>query len=257
VDDWLTLIYQNRYLITAALFIGWILYALHRTGKLRIKPTEPTIARRFPVPLPLEQRVAETETNVERLARENERLTLALARLKEKEIKREIVSQTEKMLKKIIPEEQFLLDPRQQLIGRPVYYAGGIPVIDKEEILEQIAQKFRIYRLAPFLTTRIIDRLYFDGDTLYYWDTRLLPNGSWAIICTSKRPKLRGNKLKLKRFSIPYILLTPQRERIDDLILNKWEATTFHAALILSSTILGPFPLEEYAKLQSQTGWGE
>jgi hypothetical protein len=51
------------------------------------------------------------------------------------------------------------------------------------------------------------------------------------------------------------MLLTAKQQTIDQLIANRWEVTNAKAAITLTATILGPFPLELYSKFKTDTGW--
>lgn len=243
------LLIEYRFVIAGLIIMAWIIYALHYTGKLRM----PSI-RRPAVGPPPEQRLAAAEAEVQKLRREKERLTLTLAKMKKAIIEKEIKQAAEEKMRAILPEEVFLLDPQNQLIGRPIYYIGAVPVFNKQQELEKMIEDNPLAKIAPQAARKIYNWLYFQGDTLYFYDAILMPNGKWALTATSKPAKIAGNSFKLPHFTKKYVLLTAQQQNIDDIILNKWEVTHAKAAIILSSTVLGPFPIQELSGIIRQ-GW--
>jgi len=197
-----------------------------------------------------EQRVVEAESEAKRLRKEYERVTLALAEIKRKQIQKELKDQLEKELKVAIPKKYILLDKDADMIGRPVYYLGGTPCIDIDHEVNLILERHPW--MKPFRS--IIRHLCFDGHTLYYWGVRLLSNGKWAVVLVSKKPRLgltgSGETWTLKPFTKKYVLLTSQQSNIDHLIANKWEVVKTKAAIHLSATFLGPFPLDKWLELE-------
>ena len=248
------LFFQYRFYIALALIAAWIIYALHHTGKLRIKT--PRFLARAPSPVaPPEQRLAVAEAEVQKLQRERERLTLTLAEMKKEKMEKEIKHMAEEKIKMLLPEEVFLFDPENQPISRPIYYVGTIPVFNKSEELEKMVERNPIAKIMPALAKKIYDWLYFKGDTLYFYDAMLMPNGKWALTATSKPAKKDSQRAKLPYLTKKYVLLAAQQQNIDDLILNKWEVTHAKAAITLSSTFLGPFPVSELSQLIKSSGW--
>jgi len=224
--------------------------------KLRLPAWRP-LWRRFPVPTPAEQRLVEAETDLERLRREKERLELTLAKIKARRIEEEIVKRARERLRLMIPKRQLLLDPRRDVVGRPLYYLGASPTINIDEEVERLIEARRLPPIMPrSLVHKLLRWLYFGSShTLHWWDVRLLPDGKWAVLAVSKPPWKRGRHLRLKPFTKSYVLLTSAQDRIDDIILNRWEVITTGAAVELSATFLGPFPVEEWLEIQKATGW--
>jgi len=246
---------QYRVQIVAVIFLAWFIYALYHTGKLKAPFRKPSLVR---LTLPPEQQLAVSKSEVEKLQRENERLTRTLAEMKMEQAKQQIRKTAEEKIKALLPEKVFLFDPENQLVGRPVYYFGGVPLIQKKEVLNSLAEKHKfLNKLSPTLTRKLLDWLYFKGDTLYFYTAQLLPSGAWTLTATSKPAKKKRNYVKLPRFTLPFIILTSEHKKIDDLILNKWEVAKAGAAIHLSATFLGPFPIEEYSKLKRAVGWEE
>ena len=92
-------------------------------------------------------------------------------------------------------------------------------------------------------------------DRKMYSASGFIVSNSWAIVATSKPPKRKGTRIKPSLFSRPYLLFTSQQPKLDDLIVNKWEVTRAKAAILLSSSFMGPFPAEQLGKIYSQIGW--
>ena len=252
MEDIASFLTTYRFHLAAAVLIGWLIYALYHTGKLR----KPRFLKRPPaITIPLEQRLAQAEAESQKLQKEVERLTLTIAKMKKEKMEQEIKKMAEEKLTAMLPEKLYLFDPENQLVGRPVYTIGGIPCIDKSEELNRMVERHPLGKISPTLARSLLDKLYFKGDTLYFYTAALLPNGRWAITATSKPPKKTGRYAKLPRTAKQYILLTSQQQNIDDLITNKWEVTHGKAAIILSATFLGPIPIEEFANHYQAVGW--
>ena len=245
---------QYRIYLAFAVAIAWIIYAVFHVKKLK-----PKFLRRKPKPVAAEApevKLTQVKSEAERLRKENERLSLALSLYKKETMEQEIKRLAQQKLQALIPDELMLLDPLNNPAGRPIYQIGAVPVINKNEELQRLAEQSRLSKLLPdWLAKKLIDFIMFRGDTLYFYTAQLLPNGKWAIIATSKPPKKRGNRVKPSAFSRTYLLLTSQQPKLDDLIVNKWEVTHAKAAILLSSTFLGPFPAEQLGRIYSQTGW--
>jgi len=256
-EEILTFIAEHRAGLTVALIAVWLLWAVLYIRKKR------KIAPAFtPAPIPAaapERRTALAETELKRLAKENERLTLALADYERKELRKDIERTAEAKIKAMLPEKLWLLDPENQPTGRPIYYVGAVPVIEKSAEIERLIDMNPMFRflakLMPEATRRLVDSLYFKGDTLYFYTAQLLPDGNWAITALSKPPKKTGSHFKIPLMAKPYILLTAKQQTLDQMIANRWEVTNAKAAMILAATILGPFPLELYGKFKTATGW--
>jgi len=206
----------------------------------------PAIAKKTP-----EQRAVEAESEAKRIRKEYERVTLTLAKLKRELIKKELKEQLEKEFQAAVPKKYVLLDKDADIIGRPVYYLGGTPCIDIDHEVKVILERHPWLKTFGFLKA-LVRRLYFEGHTLYYWGTRMLSNGKWAVILVSKRPRLSlfDSTWTLKPFTKRYILLTSQQSKIDHLIANKWEVVKTKAAIHLSATFLGPFPLDKWLEIE-------
>jgi hypothetical protein len=256
MDDFLGLIVENRMYLVIGLFAIWILYVLYHTGKLK-KPEWLKKPAFLEAKVPAEQRVATAEAELVRVRKQNESLKLTIAKMKKDTIIREIIGGAQEDIESILPESLSLFDPENQLIGRPVYFLGNVPIINKDQALERIVEKHPLYKVKLFksFTRKLMDWLYFQGDTAYFYSAQLLPNGKWVITATSKPSKRKGNIVKLPRYCKQFILLTSGHEKIDDLILNTWEVTRAKAAIELSSTFLGPFPIEEFSQVYAHTGW--
>ncbi|RLI47136.1 hypothetical protein DRO69_01465 [Candidatus Bathyarchaeota archaeon] len=249
---------QYRVYFVIAIFLAWFIYALHHTGKLRIRRVS---LKRAPSAalIPVEQRLSITEAELARLRKENERLTLQQAEIKRKQAEKEIEKIVEKEIRAILPEKLYLFDPDNQPISRPIYYIGGVPCIEKKEEINRIIDRSPILKalskLSASLAYKLADFLYFKGDTLYFYTAELLPNGHWCIAATSKPARKTGRYIKLPRICETYILLSSGQRRIDDLIVNKWEVIKAGAAIHLAATVLGPFPAEEYSQIKRNAGW--
>jgi hypothetical protein len=250
---------ENRFLIAAILIAAWAVWAAYYIHQKR-KAAKPVFAA-MPIPAaaPPERRAVLAETELKRLQKENERLTLALADFERKELRRDIERTAEAKIKAMLPEKLWLLDPENQPTGRPIYYIGGIPVIEKSAEIERLIDASPTFRflskLMPDATRRLVDRLYFQGDTLYFYTAQLLPSGEWAITALSKPPKKTGKHVKIPAMAKPYMLLTAKQQTLDQLIANRWEVTNAKAAITLAATILGPFPLDLYSQFKTNTGW--
>lgn len=255
MDDFLAFIADNRIYLIVGMFAVWIIYVLYHTGKLK-KPEwfgKPALLEVKPS---AEQRVATTEALLQKTQKELERHTLTIAKMKRDQMKKEIIAQAEEDVTSILPESLFLFDPENQLTGRPVYFLGNVPIINKNQALEHMLEKHqRLSKWFPKFTRSLVNWLYFQGDTAYFYSAELLPNGRWAMTATSKPSKIKGHVARLPRYCKQFVLLTSEHQKIDDLILNTWEVTHAKAAIELAATILGPFPIEEYAKTYTNTGW--
>jgi len=243
---------QYRIYIALIPIVAWLIYAVFHVKKFR-----PKFLRRKPVVAEApEIKLTQVKSEAEKLRKENERLSLALSLYKKEAMEKEIKRLARQKLQALIPDELMLLDPSNNPAGRPIYQIGAVPVINKDEELQRLAEQSRLSKLLPdWLTKKLIDFVMFRGDTLYFYTAQLLPNSKWAIIATSKPPKKRGGKVKPSIFSQTYILLTSQQPKLDDLIINKWEVTRAKAAILISSTFLGPFPAEQLGRIYSRTGW--
>ena len=250
---------ENRLLIAALLVGAWAIWATYYISKKRkmIKPAFATMP--IPATAPPERRVALTETELKRLQKENERLTLALADHERKELRKDIERIAETKIRAMLPEKLWLLDPENQPTGRPIYYVGSIPVIDKSAEIERLIDASPtlklINKLSQETARKLADYLYFKGDTLYFYTAQLLPDGNWAITALSKPPKKTGKHVKISSMAKPYMLLTAKQQTLDQLIANRWEVTNAKAAITLAATILGPFPIDLYGQFKTDTGW--
>jgi len=254
IIDLLDFLVQYRIYLVCAIFLIWGIYAISYVRKFK-----PELSRRKPkvaVTETQEVRLAQVKSEAERFRKENERLSLALARYKREAMEQEIKRLAPQKIQALVPDELMLLDPSNNPAGRPIYQLGAVPVINKEEELQRLTERSLLSKILPnWLAKKLIDFIAFKGDTLYFYTAQLLPSGKWSIVATSKPPKRRGNRVKPSMFSRAYLLLTSQQPKLDDLIVNKWEVTRAKAAIILSSTFLGPFPAEQLGKIYSQTGW--
>ncbi len=252
--DFVTFLSTYRVAIAVVILVGWLLYALHHMGKLKFRM--PSL-RKPPVGvmLPPEQQLAVSKAEADRLRRENERLTRTLAKTKMEGVQQQIKKMAEEKIQALLPEKVFLLDPENQLVGRPMYFHGGVPIIRKREALDRLVEKYFLAKISPALTRKLMDWLFFKGDTLFFYTAQLLPNGNWGLTATSKPARKTGKHVKLPRLALSYVLLPSQHQKIDDLIINKWEATHLGAAIHLSATFLGPFPVSEFVNLHTSTGW--
>ena len=243
---------QYRICIALIPIVAWLIYAVFRVKKFKLK-----LLRRKPVVAEApEIKLTQVESEAEKLRKENERLSLALSLYKKEAMEKEIKRLARQKIQALIPDELMLLDPSNNPAGRPIYQIGAVPVINKDEELQRLAEQSFLSKLLPdWLTKKLIDFVMFRGDTLYFYTAQLLPNSKWAIIATSKPPKKRGGRIKPSLFSRTYILLTSQQPKLDDLIVNKWEVTRAKAAILISSTFLGPFPAEQLGRIYSRAGW--
>jgi len=245
---------QYRIYLAFAVAIAWIIYAVFHVKKLK-----PKFLQRKPKPVAAEApevKLTQVKSEAERLKKENERLSLALSLYKKETMEQEIKRLAQQKLQALIPDELMLLDPLNNPAGRPIYQIGAVPVINKEEELQRLTEQHPLSKVLPDkLIKKLLDFIMFRGDTLYFYTAELLPNGKWAIVATSKPPKKKGNRIKPSLFSRPYLLFTSQQPKLDDLIVNKWEVTRAKAAILLSSSFMGPFPAEQLGKIYSQIGW--
>jgi len=229
--------------IVVIMFSLWGLYAVKRL-KLRWRRLV-GVPRRFPTPVPTEQRLATAETERRKLQDKVEKLELTLAKMKSEEISRQIREKAEDKVAALIPNKQFLLHPDMDITGRPIYYVGGVPTIDIEAETERIATRLKFPFLKP-----ILRRLYFgDSHTLHWWNVRLMPNGRWGLIAISKTPRRRRDTFILPRFAKKYIIYPSMQKSIENLILNRYEVINQGAAVELAATIIGPFPIEKWLTL--------
>jgi hypothetical protein len=258
-EEILTFLVENRLTIIAVIIAAWAIWAiLYVRKKRKVAPAFAPATTPITTVAP-ERRAALAETELKRLAKENERLTLALADYERKELRKDIERTAEAKIKAMLPEKLWLLDPENQPTGRPIYYVGGVPAYDKSAEIERTIDasptlKF-LAKLMPDATRRLTSWLYFKGDTLYFYTAQLLPSGEWAITALSKPPKKTGKHIKIPSMAKPYMLLTAKQQTIDQLIANRWEVTNAKAAITLTATMLGPFPLELYGKFKTDTGW--
>jgi len=200
----------------------------------------PLLLRRFPTPVPTEQRLVTAEAEVKKLQDKVGKLELTIARMKREQMIQHIISKAEKRVTPIL-ETQISIFHEADVVGRPVYYVGGVPTVNIGEEVEQIARKFKVF------PRRLIRRLYFgDGHTLYWWNTRLMPDGRWVIVAISKPPKIKHGKISLPRFVKKYVIFPSAQKKVDDMILNRYEVVTQGAAIQLAATVLGPFPVEKW-----------
>jgi len=259
MDEIALFLYENRLYITVAAFIAWIIYALYHTGKLKIRKPLPKALKPPlpPIPAVPAKQPAKLEITIKKLQKEVERQSLAIAKMKMQQLQQAITKQAEEQIATLLPEKLYLFDAENQLVGRPIYFFGGIPCINKRQTVDRLVEKHLLSRLASPIIRWLYNKLFFTGDTLYFYNAQLLPNGRWALTATSKPPKKRGNHTKLPTFCKQYVLLTSEHQRIDDLITNKWEVSYAKAAIQLAATFLGPFSIEEWAKLYGTTGWSE
>jgi len=249
---------EYRLLITILIIGAWATWAAYYISRKR--QAKPVFAAAPAITtLPPERRAAVTETELKRLSKENERLTLTLADYERKQLRKDIERLAEAKIKAMLPEKLWLLDPENQPTGRPIYYIGGVPCIEKTAEIERlidVSPTFRfLNKLAPSATRRLVGNLYFKGDTLYFYTAQLLPDGTWAITALSKPPKKTGKYVKTPALAKPYMLLTAKQQSLDQLIANRWEVTNAKAAINLTATVLGPFPLEIYGKFKTDIGW--
>ena len=205
--------------------------------------------RRMPKPLKVfeQPKVVEATEREIRLMDENTKLRRELARLKVEKVERLLQRQAEKRLKELVPSELEQIS-LSELVGRPIYYHGGVPIINAELEAQRIAEELKL-PLPMALKKLLVRRLILPGHTLYFYTVRMLPNGLWAVVASSKPPKLKKGRWKLGRLARTYLIEPSQHASIDSLILNRWEAVNTGAAIILASTFLGPFPVDKYAEL--------
>jgi hypothetical protein len=125
-------------------------------------------------------------------------------------------------------------------------------------------KKVMFYDGKLFIPVKDIEIVGCDSEWFYdlantdrhaYSASGMIVSNSWAITALSKPPKKTGKHIKIPYLAKPYMLLTAKQQTIDQLIANKWEVTNAKAAINLTATILGPFPLELYGQFKTATGW--
>jgi len=185
---------------------------------------------------------------------ENRRLQGRLVEYELEKIRSDIIRDTEGIVTEALPTEQHLVSGNG-LVGRPVYYLGGVPVIDIEKEAQRISSEKR-------LSVSMVKRLYFNGghpgQTLYFYGVTMLSNGKWAVYALSKPPKLEIPRVgSVPKFRLPfltetYVLTTAAQDGLDNVFVNKLETLQQGAAVILSSTVHGPVPLSVYRRATAQ-----
>ncbi|MFA7101294.1 MAG: hypothetical protein WC196_06145 [Bacilli bacterium] len=187
---------------------------------------------------------------------EIERLQKALFKKEEDEIFTEIEKMADEKINTLLPDKLPMLDPDNNLVGRPLFFMGGIPVHDKNQELSQLLKDNTLAKIFPYLAEKYYNWLYFGAyNTLFFYTTTYLPNGKWAIVATSKPARKTGKHFKLPFNVKTFVLIPTQQSTIDSLIANKWEVTQAKASIMLSSTFLGAIPSELLSKHFKQVGW--
>ncbi len=202
--------------------------------------------------IPPRSGIIETTARQLSLEHENARLRRTLAQMKAEKIEKEIEREAKRRIEQLVPAEQRLIS-RNEIVGRPIYLLGGTPPLDIEAEVDRLTEESRI-PLPETVKRRLLRRLYFGSHhTIHFWGARMLPNGRWAIVASSKPPKVKRGKFKLPRLTKTYLLPTSEQHTLDDLFLNRWEATHAGAALELAATFLGPLPLEKWVEITGGT----
>ena len=198
------------------------------------------------------------QAEVKRLKKQVDRLTFDKAKRTEEEMEKEIVKEASKNLKAIIPEEFTMLDRHNQIRGRAMYAIGGVPAIQKTDVLELLLEESSFAKISFLRGTmeKYLNWKHFgDHDTLFYWSTELFSDGKWRIIGTTKPAKYTGHSMKKPWGTLEYLTEPMSREKIDEMLTNKWEVTKARAAIIVSATFLGPVELKDYLIVQRSRGW--
>jgi len=251
--------YTASLIVVAALTAAYAVWALGKAGVIaRLRPPA-VLRRRPPIPVavpPPEQRLAEAEARLRRAEAEVKRLRMALSKAKYREVERRVRAEAED-LQPILHEKMAAVDPERSIIGRPIYYTGGVPVVDYETVSERLAERYRWLTLilGRNLACRLLRWFFTKGHTLYWWGVTLLPDGKWGILATSKPPKLRRGLYKIPPLTLRFILRNPAAESLDELILNKASVAFLKAAVVLQATVLGPYPVEEFAEFERALRW--
>lgn len=236
-----------------------ISYFLRKKGKAEGKSLTGAVSRPLKLPGAVEKELATVKAELQKAHKEIERRDVLLATHEQKQIEDSIVKAAEQGVEKILPEKVVLFDPDRQLTGRPMYLAGGFPLLDKKQEMARLVDNGGWKTLAKLnrgLANRLVDYLYFRGaHTLHYYTAQLLPNAQWAITGTSRPVERKGKSLKLPGHCLTYVIMSSMHAGIDGLILNKYEVTQGNAAIHLAATILGPFPAELYGKIEKTLGW--
>jgi len=187
---------------------------------------------------------------------EIERLQNALYEKKVLDIKSEIEKMAEDKINTLLPDKLPMMDSDNSLVGRPIFFQGGIPVFDKRKEITQVLSQKPISKIFPYFAEKYYNWLYFGAyDTLFFFTTTYLPNGKWAIVATSKPARKTGKHFKLPFNVKTFVLIPSQQSTIDALIANKWEVTQAKASIILNATFLGAIPTDLLSKHFKNVGW--
>jgi len=229
--------------VIVALIAAWIAFgiyvALYFTRKPKLKFTKATEE---------EQRTV-TKSQLQRLKKENERYASTINTMKRQKMEQDIIGMAEGKIVNMLPDKVFNFDPDNQLIGRPIFFTGSIPVYDKRQELNKMMQQSTLAKIMPSIAQKIFNWRHFGQyDTLFYYNTLFLPNGKWAITATTKPAKKAGKHMKIPAGAKTFVLLSAQQTTIDQTITNKWEVAKAHAAITLNATFLGPLPIEDISK---------
>jgi hypothetical protein len=198
------------------------------------------------------------QANEQKLQRQVENLTKVIAKNKSKQALEDIRDMAEQRITNFIPEKMPMLDPDNSLIGRPIYYAGSIPIFNKRQEISTMLRDSKMAKILPGLAEKLVCWRYFGPyDTLFFYATTYMPDGRWAIVASTKPAKLSDKYFKLPSNVKTYILYNAKQESLDRLILNRWEVTKAKAAIQLAATFLGPLPMKtvtEHLK-NNADGW--
>lgn len=248
--DLLTFITAYRLQIILAIVFAWViflLYVLLSSRKMKISAMRPV----YP-----EQQLTETQSATQRLQRETERLSLTITTMKREKFEEDIIRMAEEKILNMLPDKVFTFDPHNQLIGRPIYYTGSIPVFDKRQELSKMMEHSALAKIFPSIIEKYLNWRFFGPyDTLFFYTATFMPNGKWALTATSKPAKKTHKHMKLPSGAKAYVLLTAQQTTIDQIMINKWEVTKANAAIQLAATFLGPFSIEEFSSHFQSLGW--
>ena len=106
-------------------------------------------------------------------------------------------------------------------------------VIQKTDVLELLLEESSFAKISFLRGTmeKYLNWKHFgDHDTLFYWSTELFSDGKWRIIGTTKPAKYTGHSMKKPWGTLEYLTEPMSREKIDEMLTNKWEVTKAHAS---------------------------
>jgi hypothetical protein len=198
------------------------------------------------------------QANEQKLQKQVENLTKLVAKQKTKQALDDIQNMAEQRIANLLPEKMPMLDPDNSLIGRPIYYAGSIPIFNKRQEINMMLRGSKLAKIMPGLAEKLVCWRYFGPyDTLFFYTTTFMPDSRWAIVASTKPAKLSDKYFKLPSNVKTYVLYGAKQDKLDNLILNRWEVTKAKAAIQLAATFLGPLPIKtvtEHLK-NNVNGW--